>query len=113
MLKRSGIVVGLAVMACVVLSGTWASAEDNEEKVPVKNLPKQIVAIVKAVCPGGILLSAERETDRRTGGVEYEVKVKQTDGKIVEVEVVLDKAGKIRKVQVGEDDDDDDDDDDD
>jgi len=111
--RRSGLAIVLVTVTCVTLCAAWASAEDNEEKVPLKALPKNVVAVVKAVCPGGKMLSAEREVEREHGKTitEYEVKVKRVDGKIVEVEVELDAKGNIRKVQVGEDDDDDDDDD--
>ena len=111
MSRRNWVVMGVVVLAAAaiaapVLAAVWV-AEDNDEKVPLKDLPKNVVAVVKAVCPGGQLLSAEKEPDRKTGGIEYDVKVKQADGKVVEVEVVVDKSGNVRKVQVGEDDDDD------
>ena len=103
---------GVAVIVAVTLAATSAPAEENDEKVPVKDLPKNVVAIVKVVCPEGTILSAEKEVQEKDGRVtvEYDVKVRQADGKVVAVEVVLDKGGNIRKVQVGEDDDDEEDD---
>jgi len=111
MLKRGGVAVGVVVMTVLAMAALLTAAArvpeaENEEKVAVKDLPRNVLAVVKAVCPGGKILSAEKETDRKTGQVEYDVKVRQEGGKVVEVEVVLDKAGNVRKVQVGEDDDD-------
>ena len=112
MSRQSRAVAGLAAIAVVALAVTAALAEENEQRVPVKDLPKKVVALVKLVCPGGTILSAVKEVERegRRVEIEYEMKVRQQDGSIVEVEVELDQAGNVRKVQVAEDDDDDDDD---
>ena len=106
--------VGVTAIAAA-LAVTAALAGETEQKIPVSNLPKNVVAIVKVICPGGTMLSAEKEVETEGGKVriEYEVTVRQQNGKVVEIEIVLDRAGNIRKVQVEDDDDDDEDDDDD
>ena len=111
MRRRYWITTGVVAIALATVAATGALAEEREEKIPVKKLPRNVVAVVKVVCPGGTILSAVREieTERGKTVIEYELKVKQPGGKIVEVEVELDKAGNIRKVEVGDDDDDDDD----
>ena len=102
------VLAGLVVVALVGTLAAVAVQEEGDDTVAVKDLPANVVAVVGAVCPGGKIVSAEKEVERKGGKVtiEYEVKVAQPDGKIVEVEVELDKAGKVRKVQVGDDDDD-------
>jgi len=105
--------LGMALIALVA----WGSAlaEDKEEKIAVKDLPKAVVAVVNAMFPDGQIVEAEKETETKDGKtvVEIEVKVKPKEGKAVEVEFTMDEKGQIKNVKVGDDDDDEDDDKDD
>ena len=100
--------LGMAALAFVA-SGV-ALADGKEEKIAVKDLPKNIVAVVNAMFPDGQIVEAEKETETKDGKtvVEINVTVKPKEGKEVEVEFTLDEKGQIKKIKVGDDDEDDD-----
>jgi len=92
-----------------------------EEEIPVKNLPKAVVAAVKALYPNGTITEAEKDTE--DGKVVYEIEV-TSGGKEIDIELTAD--GKVLKIESddgdeegeededdAEDEDEDDDDDDD
>ena len=85
-----------------------------EEEVPVKDLPKAVVAAVKALYPNGTITEAEKDTE--DGKVVYEIEVTSA-GKEIDIELTAD--GKVLKIECdegdedGEEDEDDDDEDDD
>jgi hypothetical protein len=109
------ILVLTAFAVVMLFAASWTWAEEREEKVPIKDLPKKVVAAVKALVPEGTMLSAEKEAVKGKPGivVEYDVTVRTKEGKVVEVEVFLDKDGNVKKSRIEEEDDDEGDDDDD
>ena len=109
------IVLGLMAFALLAMVVPAIANADEGKAIPIKDLPKAVLKAIEAVCPGGEIISAEKEVEEEDGKttIEYEVKVKLASGKVVEVEIEMAKDGTIRKIEIEDADDDDDDDDDD
>ncbi len=80
------------VMGVGLLCGLRSAGAD--EKVPVKDLPKAVVAAVKALYPNGTITEAEKDTE--DGKVVYEIEV-TSGGKEIDIELTAD--GKVLKIE--------------
>ncbi len=106
--------LSLIIIACVLLIGgsiaLWAAvsnddAEEAEEKVPLSDVPANVLAAANSAVSGGQIPEVEREVE--DGVVIYDVD-KVVDGVEYEIEVTAD--GTVQEVEKeGEDDEDDDD----
>jgi len=83
----------LAATLMLVL-GSLAVRADEEEKVPLDNLPRAVLAAVKAKFPDAELIGAEKE--KEDGKVMYEVQFKLKGSKY---EVMVTPEGKITVVE--------------
>jgi hypothetical protein len=87
--------VALAALAVALVAGVGVvSAEETEEPVAIKDLPKAVVDAIEKEYPDAELLEAEKETEN--GETLYEVEI-QTGGKTLEVEITPE--GKIIEVE--------------
>jgi uncharacterized membrane protein YkoI len=96
-MSRFRLFLVVLISALLVGSGIalWAAAkDDDEEKVPLSEVPKVVLDAAKAKVPGGTITAAEMETEDGVttydvvivlDGVEYEVEV-TADGTVKEVE---------------------------
>ena len=94
------------VLGMGLLFGLRSAGAD--EKVPVKNLPRAVLAAVKALYPNGTITEAEKDTE--DGKVVYEIEV--TSGS-KEIDVELSADGKVLKIEGAEGDEDGEEDEDD
>ena len=85
-----------AKKAFLILSLTSALAtpafahddKEKEEKVEWANVPAAVQATITGHASGGQVISVDKDVER--DGVEYEAKVKGTDGKMTDVSVKAD-----------------------
>jgi uncharacterized membrane protein YkoI len=78
-----------------VLGLMVAAVNADEEKVPLKDLPKKVVAAVKAKFPGAKLNSASKEKEGE--GFVYEVSITDKEGH--KIDVSLTPEGKITAIE--------------
>lgn len=84
---------------CLLLISLGVFADGKKAKVEIKDIPKAVLDAAKAKVKGFEAKEATVEDEK--GGKEYEIKG-TADGKNIEVEVVIDKDGKITKVEIEE-----------
>jgi len=106
--------LSLVILICALLIGgsiaLWAAVNnDDGEKVPISDVPDEVLEAANSAVPGGEITAVEREVE--DGVTIYDVE-KVVDGVEYEIEVTAD--GVVKEVEKeGEDDDDADDEDDD
>ena len=83
---RLGLMVGLLAFA--------ASARANDEKIPLKDLPKAVTNAIKARFPKAEMTAAEKATEK--GKTTYEVEFKDGDKTM---EATLTAAGKFEAIE--------------
>jgi len=89
--------IRIAVAGAVVWSGLLglvSAARADEEKVPLKDVPRTVLDAVKARFPGAELTGAAKETE--DGKTTYEVALKEKDRN---VDVALTAEGKIVEIE--------------
>lgn len=103
--------LSLIIVICVLLIGgvtIWAAVRngDNEENIPLSNIPANVIEAANNALPGGQITEVEMEVE--DGQVIYEVE-KVVDGEEYEIEVTAD--GVVKEVEKeGEEEDEEDDD---
>lgn len=89
MRQLRGLLVVSVVLSVLAGAMSWA-ADEKEEKVDLKKVPKAVIDAVKAKFDGAELLGAEKE--KADGKLVYEISLKHNGHKI---EVTVTPAGKI------------------
>ena len=116
-----GLLIGVAATGCydsaiavddtrpvVAMAAVDVDSDDGEEKIPLDQVPANVMSAAQAAIPGLVLEEAERETE--DGTVVYSLQG-TADGEEYEVEVSA--AGKVLEIEKEDDDEDDDNDDED
>ena len=93
---RYGLLGAAFTMAALALTST-AFADDDEEKIPMDQLPKAVVEAVKAKFPQAEMTAASKETEDGKSSFEVAIKDGETtrevgltpEGKITEVETAI------------------------
>jgi hypothetical protein len=104
--------LSLIILICALLVGggiaLWATVNngDDDEKVPLSDVPDTVLKAADEAVPGGEITAAEREVE--DGQVTYDIE-KVVDGVEYEIEVTADGVVKEVEKEDGEDDDADDD----
>jgi hypothetical protein len=89
----------LLVSLCMLSSFAFAENKEASKKVEIKDLPKAVIDAAKEKVKG--FEGKEAKVKDEDGGKEYEING-IADGKAVEIEVKVDKDGKVTKVEIEE-----------
>ena len=87
----------ISLMICLSMLFVLANANESKKKVELKDIPKVVLDAVKEKVKGFEAKTAVVEEEK--GGKEYEI-VGTANGKSIEVEVTVDKDGKVLKVEI-------------
>jgi hypothetical protein len=108
----SRFMLSLIILICALAIGgsiaLWAAVngDDDDEKVPISDVPKIVLDAANKAVPGGEITEVEKEVE--DGETIYEVE-KVVDGVEYEIEVTAD--GVVKEIEKDDDGDDEEDDD--
>lgn len=84
----------MLVVACMGTVGAWAALGEDEQKIPLDQVPAKVKAAVVAKFPNGKMESAEKEIEK--GKTSYEIALSLEGSK---VEVIVSEEGVIQEVE--------------
>lgn len=93
--KKTLLIIGIATALTAPAFAHGQKGKNQEEKVDWNNVPAAVQSTITSHASGGQVVSVEKENEH--GIVQYEAKVKGTDGKMSEIKVGQD--GKFLKTE--------------
>jgi hypothetical protein len=93
--KKTLLIIGIATALAAPAFAHGHKGKGQEEKVDWNNVPAAVQTTITSHASGGQVVSVEKENEH--GVMQYEAKVKGTDGKMSEIKVGED--GKFLKMK--------------